>query len=83
MTHKVLNLKDYFPQLQGGVLTLYLPYNMSEMRKEKQLRPTILILPGGAYRFCSQRESEVIALHFLTDFVRVLYLQLNFPAYLY
>lgn len=26
-----------------------------------------VICPGGAYRFCSQREAEPIALHFLTD----------------
>lgn len=75
MTHKVLNLKDYFPQLQGGVLTLYLPYNMSEMRREKQLRPTILLLPGGAYRFCSQREGEPIALHLLPEGYNVLVLE--------
>ena len=74
MTHKVLNLKDYFPQLQGGVLTLYLPYNMSEMRREKQLRPTILLLPGGAYRFCSQREGEPITLHLLPEGYNVLVL---------
>ena len=67
MTHKILSLKEYFPQLEGGELSLYLPYNMSEMRREQRLRPTILILPGGAYGFCSQREAEPIALHLLPE----------------
>ncbi len=67
MTHEILSLKKYFPQLEGGELSLYLPHNMGEMRREHQKRPTILILPGGAYAFCSQREAEPIALHFLPE----------------
>lgn len=67
MIHKVLQLKEYFPELNGGRLTLYLPTNLSEMKREAQLRPTILLLPGGAYGFCSQREAEPITFHFLPE----------------
>ena len=71
MRHETLHLKDYYEFLgnRGAdpTLDLYLPYNMSEMGWENKKRPCMVICPGGAYRFCSQRESEVIALHFLTE----------------
>lgn len=38
---------------------------MAEMHREQRQRPCILICPGGAYAFCSEREAEPVALHFL------------------
>ncbi len=71
MHSELLHLKDYFPSLGANAadptLEIYLPYNMTEMQRQNQKRPCMLILPGGAYRFCSQRESEPIALHFLPE----------------
>lgn len=68
MKHCVVRLKDYFPQLgENGcdpTLTLYLLDNMSCMGRQDQLRPTILICPGGGYSHVSQRESEPIAMQF-------------------
>lgn len=64
-----IHLKDYFPFLgENGcdpILTTYIQYNMSEMQRENDKRPTLLICPGGAYGMCSQRESEPIAIAFL------------------
>ena len=69
MIHEVVHLKDRFPFLgedgKDPLLTTYLPYNMVEMNRQDQLRPAILILPGGGYHFNSEREAEVIALRFL------------------
>lgn len=69
MLHQVIRLNEVYPVLgEGGkdpILTLYLPYNMTEMNRQDQKRPCMLILPGGGYGFCSQREAEPIALHFL------------------
>lgn len=69
MIHKVIHLKDHFSVLgedgKDPLLTTYLPYNMVEMSRQNQLRPAILILPGGGYHFNSEREAEVIALRFL------------------
>ena len=71
MRHETLHLKDYYEFLGSNgadpTLDLYLPYNMTQMGWENKKRPCMVICPGGAYRFCSQRESEVIALHFLTE----------------
>lgn len=71
MTYEKVHLNQIFPQLglncADPTLELYLPYNMSEMKREGQKRPCMVILPGGAYAFCSQRESEPIALHFLPE----------------
>ncbi|MBQ8599425.1 MAG: alpha/beta hydrolase, partial [Oscillospiraceae bacterium] len=71
MIYEKLHLNELFPQLGQSnadpTLELYLPYNMSEMKREGQKRPCMVILPGGAYAFCSQRESEPIALHFLPE----------------
>ena len=71
MVCKHLKLKDYFAVLgeegRNPTLDTYLPYNMVEMKREKQKRPCLLICPGGAYAMCSERESEPVAVHFLSE----------------
>ena len=71
MRHEILHLKDSFPFLGANgadpTLTYYLPFNMTEMGREEQKRPCMVICPGGAYAFCSQRESEAVAFQFLTE----------------
>lgn len=69
MRCKKINLMDAYPFLgEDGcmpVLNTYLPDNLSEMHRENQRRPAILICPGGGYGMCSQREAEPVALHYL------------------
>ena len=48
----------------GVTLTAYLPTASDEMPNYKT-RPAILVIPGGAYMMCSDREAEPIALSFL------------------
>lgn len=48
----------------GVTLTAYLPDPSAEMPNYKT-RPAILVIPGGAYVMCSDREAEPIALNFL------------------
>ncbi len=64
-----IELKEFFPFLgedgKNPTLTYYLPYNMTEMGRQDIKRPCMLICPGGGYGMCSQRESEVVAVHFL------------------
>ena len=71
MKYHLLHLKDYFPFLGDAgcnpTLEIYLPYNMTEMHREHQKRPCMVICPGGGYGFVSQRESEPIALPFLQE----------------
>lgn len=69
MKHEVLHLKDYYAFLGNDgcdpTVEMYLPYNMTEMNRQNDKRPCMIVCPGGGYEFCSQRESEPIALHFL------------------
>ncbi len=69
MKHFELHLKEQFSFLgENGsdpILTAYLPFNMNEMPRQHQKRPTLLICPGGGYSIVSQREAEVVGLHFL------------------
>ncbi len=64
-------LKDFFPFLgeneRNPRVTAYLPYNMKEMKRQDQKRPCLILCPGGAYAFCSEREDEPVALHFLPE----------------
>lgn len=46
-------------------LTSYIP-DISEEMPNMKTKPAVLVLPGGAYRFCSDREAEPIALSFLS-----------------
>ncbi len=71
MIYEKLNLKDYFSELAENsanpTLEIYLPCNMTEMNRQNQKRPCLVVCPGGGYGMCSQRESEPIALDFLPE----------------
>ncbi len=45
-------------------LHCYIPSNYEEIEINRK-RPAIIVCPGGAYRGCSERESEAIALQYL------------------
>lgn len=51
---------------ENVTLTAYLLDSSQEM-PNTQIRPAILILPGGAYRGCSDREAEPVAMAFLAE----------------
>lgn len=63
-----IDLYELYNQPRGtakeGILHGYLPGNSPEICKNRR-RAAVLILPGGAYRFTSDREAEPVALQFL------------------
>jgi len=71
MIYKTINLKDEYEFLgedgRNPKLDAYLPSNLSELKREEQKRPCIVICPGGAYLMCSQIEAEPVAFHFLPE----------------
>ncbi|MBR4286696.1 MAG: alpha/beta hydrolase [Clostridia bacterium] len=66
-----IELKNNFDFLgnngKNPTLDIYLPYNMVEMNRQNKKRPCLVVLPGGGYGGCSEREAEPIALHFLPE----------------
>lgn len=56
------------PSSGGAQIALdaYVGARSCEMRFDRR-RPAIVICPGGGYRFCSEREAEPVALHFLAQ----------------
>ncbi len=56
--------KIIFSEERNVTLTVYVPDVSDEMAYDKK-RPAILILPGGAYHFCSAREAEPVAFEFV------------------
>ncbi len=71
MRYDILHLKKHFSFLgennRDPVLELYIPENMHELDRANERRPSVLLLPGGGYRFVSRREAEPVAMHFLTE----------------
>ena len=71
MKYQKIHLKEHFPFLgENGcdpTVETYLPYNMTEMNRQNEKRPCLVVCPGGGYGCCSQRESEPIALNFLPE----------------
>ena len=71
MQYLIHHLKETYPALgKNGAdpfAEIYHPDNLTEMERDDQLHPCLVICPGGAYAFCSQRECEPIALHFLSS----------------
>lgn len=51
---------------ENVTLTAYLLEQSKEM-PNVHIRPAILILPGGGYRMCSEREAEPVAMAFLAE----------------
>lgn len=70
MVTERIYLKDYYPFLADDdcnpYADLYLPYNMAEMNRQNDHRPTVVVCPGGGYAMCSEREAEPIALQYLS-----------------
>ncbi|PWW34315.1 MULTISPECIES: alpha/beta hydrolase [Paenibacillus] len=56
------------------ILTAYLLDSSPEMPNIKQ-RPAVLVLPGGGYRACSDREAEPVAMAFLAEGYQVFILR--------
>ena len=85
MRYEILHLKDFFPALgengRDATLAAYLPDNLTEMGRDNEAHPSLLICPGGAYCFCSQREAEPIALHFLPEGFNVFILYYSVHPY--
>lgn len=87
MKYEILHLKDVFPAFgENGcdaTLTTYLPGNLSEINREHEKHPCLLICPGGGYEFCSQREQEPIAFYFLPDGINVFVLNYSVAPHRY
>ncbi len=82
MINKVIDLKDEFPMLEKSVrLISYCPDNFEEMSISRH-RKTLLLLPGGAYRYNSDREGEPVALRFLGHDMNVFLLDYSHGPYL-
>lgn len=87
MVYQHIHLKDYYPFLASAgcdpILTTYLPDITAEMAQTDQIRPAILILPGGGYSYVSTREAEPIALNFIPKGFRVFLLEYSIAPHTY
>ena len=68
MRHELIHLKDLYPLEHDPILEVFVPTLMDA--KPEQPRRAMLVLPGGGYYFCSEREKDPICLRFnLLDYV--------------
>lgn len=68
MRHFTIDLYEYFGLTRngsGGILTAYIPDRIDPL--SKRIRPAVVVIPGGAYHFCSEREKEPVALKFMAN----------------
>jgi len=69
MELKTVNLYQYFGRTPDpgakGQLTCWIPHTSPEVSASRR-SPAVLILPGGAYAWTSARESEPVALRFVS-----------------
>lgn len=70
MKTEIIDLYKYFglprPKGSKGYLTTYIIDKYNEFCPNR-VRPAMVVIPGGGYSYCSQRESEPIALYFLSN----------------
>lgn len=65
MLHEEIILNKHY-NLKGGKLITYAIDPPTDSKSPSWKRPAVIIVPGGAYRFCSKREQEIVALEFLS-----------------
>ncbi len=69
MIFKKIDLYEYFNKEKKagykGILSVYLHDESKEWQGDGRFRPALLVLPGGGYAYCSDREAEPVALTFL------------------
>lgn len=70
---ETIQLWDQFPEV---TLTAYIPYEVVS-DQPAQRKPALLVLPGGAYLYTSDREAEPIALRFASLGYRTFVLHYN------
>ena len=62
-----IDLYEYFhiarEGAERGTLTCFRHTQVEELRL-RRLRPAVLVIPGGAYAFVSQKEAEPVALRY-------------------
>ena len=76
MLHKIINLSS-----DGRVnLQTYIHDNVKNDHRIKN-RPALIILPGGAYSFLSDRESEPVAITFMKEGFNTLVLNYSVGDY--
>lgn len=82
-----VTMKEVYPFLgendKNPTVDMYLPYNLAEMNRQDEKRPSMVILPGGAYAYCSEREAEPVALKFLDMGFNVFVLYYSVAPYRY
>lgn len=68
MIYEKLKIRDISKRLKNSdaVISAYIPANSKEINLNKK-RETIIICPGGGYKFTSDREAEPIALKFVAQ----------------
>lgn len=70
MKYQKIYLKDLsieFKNSNAFIEQYELSYNNDFANEQPLLKPGLLIIPGGAYRYCSDREAEPIAIRMLAE----------------
>ena len=64
MLHEIVRLNEIYPFVQGGEIELLC---MEDLSGQAQGRPMVVVVPGGAYSFVSEREGMPVASDFLKE----------------
>lgn len=67
MIYKKILLKEITPFKLDGDATVEIYLNEKNKELNLEPRPSIIVLPGGGYEYCSQREAEPVAFRFLSE----------------
>ena len=62
-----MNIKTFYLNSEKTVLMKAYLLSQVESLEWCRKRPAILILPGGGYEFCSEREAEPVAMRYLAE----------------
>lgn len=63
MKYEIIELSKYYNIVGGRLKVICADYPNDDGKKWQ--RPAVVVVPGGAYRFCSKREQEPVAFEFL------------------
>lgn len=82
MKHFKVKLKEYYPSIQEGDLEAFVLENSPQIDPNGKHK-AVLILPGGGYSYCSDREAEPIALSLIAKGISAFILRYSVAPHQY
>lgn len=83
MIYEHINLKTFYPELPNDVYLTAMCLSNNGEYPYNRYRPAVIVLPGGGYSFCSDREAEPVAIKLMANDINCFVLKYTIGEFKY